>query len=210
MNSEYAGAVTSRFRDIGAEARVRELRSLHQEMILKADPVTPTLLSDWVSGSSNRTALLLGSVWGGIRWPKAMGRPATASIADGFSVVHEFQPDKRVDLGGHSENLAPFVVQPAPSVWDASSSSDYRVGFFFYAGDLKGVNANRLTVRLASVTWQLGALVSPGTLRLNPYGYANFATFGERIVFPDFEVVHQPYMRNQSIHPLGPLKDVRP
>ena len=65
-----------------------------------------------------------------------------------------------------------------------------------------------VTVRLASVTWEFGTLVGPGTLRLSPYGYDGFGTFGERIVFPDFEVVHQPYRADQSIHPLGPLKDV--
>jgi hypothetical protein len=93
-------------------------------------------------------------------------------------------------------------------VWDASSGSDHRVAFLFWAGDLKKINENRLTVRLASVTWEFGTLVGPGTLRLSPYGYDGFGTFGERIVFPDFEVVHQPYRADQSIHPLGPLKDV--
>jgi hypothetical protein len=45
---------------------------------------------------------------------------------------------------------------------------------------------------------------------LNPHGYPNFGTLGERIVFPDFEVVHQPYTRDRIIHPLGPLKALRP
>jgi hypothetical protein len=194
------------FRDLGAEARVEELHSL-QHVLERPDPITHAQLSDWVSASDNRRALLAGSVWGGIHWPKSLGKPKTASITGGFSIVHEFKRIEYIDQGeGHIIDISKFKLQPAPSVWDASSGSEYRVAFFFFAGG-GGINPNRLTVTFASVSWELSLLVGPGYLRLDPYGYSDFGNLGERVVFPDYEVKHQPYSRGRSIQTLGSARD---
>lgn len=206
METNYENSRPRTFRDLNAEARVEELRHL-QDVLKRPDPIVHPLLSDWVSASDNRRALLAGSVWGGIRWPKALGRPKTPSITDGFNIVHEFKKINFIDQGGgHYKDISRFVRQPAPSVWDASSGSEYRVAFFFFAGG-GGINPNRLTVTLANVSWELSLLVGPGYLRLNPYGYSDFGNLGERIVFPDYEVKHQAYSHLKSVQPLGPLKD---
>ena len=106
-------------------------------------------------------------------------------------MVHEFWKIDAVDTGGGNNiDRGSWKVQPAPSVWDASTDSEYRVGFFFFAGG-GGINPNRLTVSLAHVSWDISLLVSPGTLRLDPYGIAPFGSLGERIVFADFEVIHR-------------------
>ena len=157
--------------------------------------------------SDDRVAMLAGGVWGGIRWPKSLGKPRTPSITGGFSVLHEYKKIEGVDEGGgHIKDVSKWKVQPAPSVWDASTDSEHRVAFFFFAGG-GGINPNRLTVRLASVSWEISVLVSPGYLRLDPYGFGEFGNLGERVVFPDFEVTHVPYRRDRSIQPLGPAKD---
>jgi hypothetical protein len=206
MDNNYENSKPKSFRDLGAEARVQELHSL-QEVLRRPNPITLPLLSDWVSASDNRRALLAGGVWGGIRWPKALGKPKTPSITAGFSIVHEFKMVDLVDQGGGNyKDLGHFKIQPAPSVWDASSVTEYRVGFFFFAGG-GGINPNRLTVKLASVSWEIGLLVGPGYLRLDPYGFSDFGNLGERIVFPDYEVNHQPYTLGRSIQPLGPAKN---
>ena len=206
MENNYENSRPKTFRDLGAEARVQELRSL-QDVLKQPDPITHFLLSDWVSASDNRTALLAGSVWGGIHWPKALGKPKTPSITGGFSIVHEFKRIEFVDQGGgHYKDISKFEIQPPPSVWDASSGSEHRVAFFFFAGG-GGINPNRLTVTLASVSWELSLLVGSGYLRLDPYGFSDFGNLGERIVMPDYEVKHEPYSRSRSIQPLGPVKD---
>ena len=191
-------------RELSGPARSDAQHSL-DGLLAKQDPITPTLLSEFASGSDNRAALLLGSVWGTIRWPKALGRPRTPSISGGFILIHEFQDDDRVDLGGgRSANRAPFRVMPAPNVWDGSSGPDHRVGFYFFAGDLKLINKNRVTVKLAPVAWDFGPLVSPGTLRLDPYAFGTFGTLGERVFLPEVTVRHDPYHRAPFVQPLGP------
>ena len=206
MDRSYESYKLRSFRDLGAEARVQELRHF-QEVLRKGDSITHVLLSEWASNSDSRGALLAGGVWGGIHSPKGLGKPKTPSITGGFSIVHEFWKIDAVDTGGgNNVDRGSWKVQPAPSVWDASTDSDYRVGFFFFAGG-GGINPNRLTVSLAHVSWDVSLLVSPGTLRLDPYGIASFGSLGERIVFPDFEVIHQPYTRGRSIQPLGPVLD---
>jgi hypothetical protein len=206
MASDYEHSKPKTFRDLSAETRVQELRHF-QDVLRRPDPITHTLLRDWVSGSENRTALIEGTVWGGIRWPKTLGKPKTPSITGGFTIVHEYKKITANDGGGGNNiDTSKWKIQPAPSVWDASSQTHYRVAFFFYAGG-GGINPNRMTVRLASVAWELSPLVTPGYLRLDPYGFDDFGNLGERVVFPDYEVKHQPYSRGRSIVPLGPVRD---
>lgn len=206
MDSSYESYKPRSFRDLGAETRVQELRHF-QEVLRKGDPITHVLLSEWASNSDSRSALLAGGVWGGIRWPKGLGKPKTPSITDGFTVVHEFWKIDAVDTGGgNTPDTATWKTQPAPSVWDASTESEYRVAFFFFAGG-GGINPNRLTVSLAHVSWNISLLLSPGTIRLDPYGLVEFGSLGERIVLADFEVKHQPYSRGRFIQPLGPAID---
>jgi hypothetical protein len=207
MENDYKDSRPRTYRDLDAKARERELKSL-QELILKPDPITPHTLSEWVSGSDNRTALLQATVWGGIRWPKALGRPQPPSITGGFTITHEFNKQTSVDLGGGVIRTTDnWVAAPAPSVWDATASqSHHRVAFFFYARVGFGP-LNRFDVRLASVAWERGLLGGLGSIRLDPFlGYSSFTNVGQRQVFPDYEVLLQPYRIERYIQPLGPIK----
>jgi len=206
MKNNYATFRPKTFRDLSAETREQELGHF-QEVLRKGDPITHVLLSDWASTSDSRSALLAGGVWGGIRWPKGLGKPKTLNITGGFNVVHEFWKIAGVDTGGgNTPDTASWKIQPAPSLWDASTDSDYRVAFFFFAGG-GGINGNRLTISLAHVSWEISLLLSPGTIRLDPYGLVEFGSLGERIVLADFEVKHLPYSRGRFIQPLGPAID---
>jgi hypothetical protein len=152
--------------------------------------------------------LLQGAVWGGIRWHRALGRPVTANIAGGFVITHEYKALKFTDLGGGNyRDDSRYVVQPAPSVWDATASGEeYRVGFLFFAG-LGGINPNRLTVTLAPFPWDRVVQTRAGYRRLDPIGYAPFGSLGEVIVLPDLRVLQTPYRLERYIEPLGPSFD---
>jgi hypothetical protein len=203
---EHAGPRT--FRNLGTEARRQVLQSLQMEL-RKPDPITPERLVEWVKVSDDRGALLTGSVWGGIRWPKVVGKPKTPNITGGFSIVHELKDIKYVDLGsGDYQDVGTWAVRPAPSVWDATIDDDhYRVAFLFFAG--LGIFPNRLTVTLTNISWDFGIFTGPGYLRLDPIRYSDFTDQGERIVIPDFEVQHVPYSYVKYIHSLGPGRDVK-
>ena len=111
-----------------------------------------------MSTSDSRHALLAGSVWGGIRWPKGLGKPKTPSLTGGFSIVHEFwEHDFAATKGGSNIDRGTWETQPAPSVWMPGPEFEYRVGFFFFAGG-GGINPNRLTVSLAHVSWDISLL----------------------------------------------------
>jgi len=187
---------------------MRELASLQTELN-KPEPMTHIRLSEWASLSSDRTALLRGGVWGGIHWSKTLGRPQTPSITDGFTIVHEFWKHAFVDAGGGDiRDNGRYLVQSAPSVWDATKTSgEYRVGFFFFAGG-GGINPNRLTVKLAPVLWENLGHMRAGYRQLNPLGYLPFRNLGEGVVIPDFEVQHVPYHLERYIQPLGPRLDL--
>jgi hypothetical protein len=192
------------YRDLDLQARAKELASLQAELN-KPSPITHLQLSEWMSVSNDRIALLRGGVWGGIHWPKAMGKPLTSSIVGGFTIVHEFKALKFSDLGGGNyRDDSRYVVQPTPSVWDATKDANvYRVGFFFFAGG-GGINPNKLTVTLAPVAWEKVAHIRAGYRQLDPIGYSPFGNLGELVVIPDFEVRHVPYHLGSYVKPLPP------
>ena len=205
MSGHSKAARPRRYRDLDMETRARELTSLQTELN-KPSPITHLRLSEWAFESDDRIALLRGGVWGGIHWPKAMGKPLTPSITGGFIIVHEFKEVKFSDLGGGSyRDDGRYVVQPAPSVWDATKDADvYRVGFFFFAG-LGGINPNKLTVTLAPVAWENTVHIRAGYRQLDPMlGYRPFGSLGEFIVIPDFEVRQVPYHLGSYVKALQP------
>jgi hypothetical protein len=212
MGNAYATSRPRTYRDLGAEARDLELKSLGDRM-LKPDPITPHALSEWVSGSDDRTALLEGTAWGAIRWPKALGRPKSASITEAFVVGHQVRTGTLLSLpgGSNTPSYGDWSDAQAPSVWDASLESEYRVAFMFHAKvndkNALGLKTNKLTFTFSSVRWQRGPLAAPGTFRIDPFAWSDFASSGERKVFPDFEVVSVPYRIDRFIQPLGPSRD---
>jgi hypothetical protein len=195
------------YRNLGTQARRQVMQSLQTEL-LHAAPITPERLADWVKVSDDRGAFLTGSVWGGIRWPKAIGRPRTPGITGGFDIVHQLKDVKYVDGGsGDYSDIGAWAVRPAPSVWDATiDDGHYRVAFQFFAG--LGIFPNRLTVTLTDVAWDIGIFAGPGYLRLDPVRYSDFLDQGKPIVIPDFEVQHVPYSYVRYIHSLGPAKSL--
>jgi hypothetical protein len=199
----------STFRDLPGNIRRSELVHL-QEVIRGRVTITSELLSDWVSSSDNRRALLDATVWGVIRWPKTLGLPQTPRLADGFSVVHQSKKDVTADDGTGTYpdgGKSMFLPQAAPSVWDSSSESEYRVSFFFFA-PADHFTMHRLIVQLASVPWNIGTPGTRGTLRLSPFGIPDFWSLDRPFVIPPFEVKLDLYRRTFSIWPLGPSADL--
>jgi len=196
------------FRDLDPEARARELASLQAE-IFRPDPITVQRLNEWVSLSDDRQALLRGGVWCDIRWSKTLGRPQAPSITAGFTVTHEFERIEFSDLGGGSyRDDSHYVLQPTPSLWDAtnSKSDEYRVGIFFFAGG-GGINPNRLSVTLAPVPWTVAEHVRSGYRELDPRAYRPFGNLGDPVVIPDYVVRHVPYHFGAYVQALEPSID---
>ena len=197
------------FRDLPGNIRRRELAHL-QEVIRSRVTITSELLSEWVSSSPDERGALLGStVWGVIRWPKALGLPKSPRLADGFSIVHQAKKDDHKDdgTGTFPDGNTNFVTQAAPSVWDSSSESEHRVSFFFFAPP-DHFTLHRLIVELAFVPWSIGTLGGRGTLRLTPPGVPDFFSTNRPYVVRDFEVKLDPYHRAFSIRPFGPAAGI--
>jgi hypothetical protein len=95
-------------------------------------PLTVDRVRHWVAGgvSDLRTSLFGTSVWGTIRWDRALGRPSTPRLADAFSFDHWYLWVEVIDTGGQPIVKESWIKQPAPRVWDGPHDDEsYRVGF---------------------------------------------------------------------------------
>lgn len=192
--------------DLGTQEKAQALASLN-EFVARPSPATHASLSHWVGEIDDRAALLAGSVWCGIRWAKALGRPKTPTLGAGFAVTHESKPIQYESLPGSIyEETGKWRFEDDVSLWDASTETEHRVAILMYAR-LGALSLNRLTVKLAdSVNWDISLATGAGYLRLDPYGYAPFQSLaGERIVLPDFELKLSAYSRG-GIEPIGPMR----
>jgi hypothetical protein len=192
------------FHDLDEETRMRELTDFHRALIRPpAPPIDALGLRNWVSNSDARLALTKGLVCGGIKWSKEMGRPNGSSITVGFLITHEYDQLEYNDAGGGAFTKASgFQLRPAPTVWDATTNqNEYRVAFMFFAVD-GGVIPNRLTVKLAPVSWE-GSSITAGYRKLDPVAYSSFGNLGQSLVIPDFEVKRIAFPLGKYVLSLG-------
>jgi hypothetical protein len=111
----------------------RELASL--QGVLR-QPITEKRFNDWIDDIRVRTGtdfstIFSNTIWGTIRWKKAIGRPLAPTLASAFVIEHihwdtvmDVTPDGRVK---YVDILAPHKE---PSKWDGPDDADYyRVSF---------------------------------------------------------------------------------
>jgi hypothetical protein len=91
------------------------------------------------------------TVWGVIRWQRAIGRPATPTLADGFGIRHEFCLCIEDTVTGRT--LGDWVAAGEPRVWDGPDDPETHAVSFMLHGVARW--KNRVIVGLASgVAWQ--------------------------------------------------------
>ena len=65
------------------------------------------------------------TVWGVIRWRRALGKPATPTMAEGFAILHQY--DFSLDVGGTSESghtIGGWVQAGDASLWDGPDDAE--------------------------------------------------------------------------------------
>lgn len=156
-----------------------------------ADGLTPAGLSHWSEDSAVRQALLKDTVWGQIRWPRNIGRPLSATLAEAFVISHDYHYVKIVQTGpGDYIEQDIWATRTPPLTWDGPADpKDYVVSYF--ASAVAGW-PNRISVSLApGVSWS--ALEIRGYRLIEPAPYI-FLEVGERVQVPDFTVAVVPWL----------------
>ena len=177
--------------DVTTAALFKETISLHQEL---TNGLTGAGIDRWIGDSNARQMLLQNTVWGRIRWPKTLGRPLTASLADGFAVIHQYY--YFTFTGGQDGSILPgtsWATGSVPMKWDAPEEpDDYVVGYFAYGVPLW---TNRIVVALVTgASWQYRPAIEPGYRHIEPpAGEQYFKAFGPRVTLDDFSVKFVPY-----------------
>jgi hypothetical protein len=164
------------------ELRARELLEFSN---LLRSPVSKPQLRKWISVSPLRTQMFADWVWGSIRWPKSLGRPAGNTLAGGFVIKHEWYFEIFV-IGRRGEVIEKngWMEGDAPSVWDAPEQPDHwQVYYFFKAG-----KDNRLEVSFSNQGWVDSSPLALASFRgLNPKGF-EFPSDGGFTVLPPIAV----------------------
>jgi hypothetical protein len=166
---------------------IRE-RELSAVVSVLAHPFTQSSMDKWVNEGPNRYKVFRDAFWGVIRWPKSIGRSASASLADGFSFSLQFHYFKlAVGAGGIPSIEEHWTPLPSPTAWEVEDDADhYRVVYFGYYNEYgQNVDNNELTVKTAG-TWTNPSSVARFLL-LNPLGYT-FGGFGSPQVLGDMTV----------------------
>jgi len=116
-------------------SRAMELKSLGDALI---HPPSMDTLSTWVAAGTDRISFLTNTIWGNVRWPKAIGRSLGPTLASGFTVEHWYNKiDAVVIAPGVIEDRSKWIRVDPPSVWDVPQDGDeYRVSFMCYASAL--------------------------------------------------------------------------
>ena len=150
-------------------------------------------LETWASRTAVRRSLFDDMAIGRIRWPRSLGRPATATLAEGFVVRSKFWVDIwHIDGNGSVVvDLEGWTPGAAVDLVDITSEPDHFSVRYMY-GTAKQ-NDNRLDVSLANVPWS-----RPGRFRLPQRHYLSsngfeFFSGGTLVSLPTIEVSDQPF-----------------
>lgn len=208
MKLAKKGSPPKTFHDLDPRVRARELASLQDELNRRPDPITKKRLDRWVGAAIDRKSLMTGAVFGGIRWPKSIGRPSTPAIFGGFEIKHEYEAIKAVaGPGGGLHDASTWVDQPDPSLRDDSKEDYHRIAFMFFAVYFW---PNHLITRLLpEVHWARPAGLPVGYRRLNPLGFLPFTNLGEWTVLPDLVVEHHPWLERRGIRAFGDYTKIK-
>ena len=109
---------------------IRETLTLQQDLL---NGLKISELGRWTGDSEVRQLLLQHLLFGRIRWPKSNGKPLSATLNQGFTILHWSQTIKGTQSqDGGLEGTTGWGPMPEPFKFDEPDDSDhYSVGFFF-------------------------------------------------------------------------------
>jgi hypothetical protein len=142
-------------------------------------------LGSWSGDSEVRQLLLQNLVFGGIRWPNSNGKPSSATLNQGFTILHSIEIINVYQLqGGATETKDSWAALPEPFKFDEADDADhYRVGFF---GQVPSPFRQHIQPTFASnVAWphDLGSYRS-----IEPPDWYGYSLITEWAIIPDFTV----------------------
>jgi len=107
---------------------IRERLTLERDLL---NGLKISELSRWSRDSEVRQLLLQNLVFGRIRWPKSNGKPLSATLNQGFTILHSIEIINAVQLqDGSVETKTSWAVLPEPFKFDEPDDADhYCVGF---------------------------------------------------------------------------------
>ncbi|HKY19585.1 MAG TPA: hypothetical protein VJM31_00075 [Vicinamibacterales bacterium] len=92
------------------------------------------------------------TVWGVIRWRRALGRPGTSSLSAGFAILHQYDFSIDVSGAGPERTIGGWVPAGAPTLWDGPEDEETLAVSFMLHGVYKW--KNRVIVGMAQgVEW---------------------------------------------------------
>jgi hypothetical protein len=137
-------------------------------------------LGSWSADSEVRQILLQNLVFGEIRWPKSNGKPLSATLNQGFTILHSIQ----IINGNTAECTNSFAALPEPFKFDEPDDADhYGVGFV-------GLVPNPYRQHIqptfsSSVAWPR---VLDGYRLIKPSDWQGYSQIDDWAVVPDFTV----------------------
>jgi hypothetical protein len=165
------------------ELRVDELAKLSS--VIHTQFTREDLLK-WYADSPAHSTFLARAIFGRVRWPKGLGQPIAATLADGLRITHYFN-SRFVYVDEHMVQRTVDTWFPGPpvSTWDIADPDDYLVGFMtFSLADLNRVEVDRAN----GVAWERGPVDRGVTMRrVNPHEREFQATVTP-MVLEEFEI----------------------
>jgi hypothetical protein len=108
---------------------------IRETLVLQQDLLNGLKISElgrWAGDSEVRKLLLQHLLFGRIRWPKSNGKPLSAMLNQGFTILYwtYIINASQSQGGGFTENTS-WAALPEPFKFDEPNDSDhYSVGFF--------------------------------------------------------------------------------
>jgi hypothetical protein len=109
-------------------------RALSSFQTVLSQPFTVDRVNHWLAENERYrpilTTILSRTVWGEIRWQKALGRPFSPTLASAFVIEHSHQQSVMEYVGGGVKFIDILAPHPEPSKWDGPDDEEYyRVSF---------------------------------------------------------------------------------
>lgn len=166
---------------------VREMLTLQRDLL---NGLKTSELGRWTGDSDVRQLVLKHLAFGRIRWPKSNGKPQSAALNQGFTILHWSMVIKVEELpNGDVVTTQTWQALPEPFKFDEPDDSDhYSVGFFAqipspFPQHIQPTFAN-------SVAWPY---VLTHYRSIEPVDWFGFESETGPVITPDFTVSLQLY-----------------
>jgi hypothetical protein len=183
------------FSDFDPDVRACDIAALHD---LVTGPINEHRLSEWVSDSLSRKALLSEVAIVTIRWAKSLGQPRTPTFASAFTVTHDCWVVEAVDTGGGGivDKSHWAKASKGPLLFPGGEDGDDYVvpvlvyPIFFWQ--------NRLRVELTAPSWDSPPIdLTPASYKVATPARQDFRYlrgYGPPVVLEDVRVVEKPLL----------------